>query len=97
MKTIDKVSQEIQTAKEKYGPFNSTHEVYGVLIEEVAEFFDEVRKKTYARDVFENENFEDIEVITLEKKQKIKHELLQIAAISLRAIDELEHNQIRWV
>jgi hypothetical protein len=31
MKTIDKVSQEIQTAKEKYGPFNSTHEVYGVL------------------------------------------------------------------
>ena len=63
MKTIEKVAMEIQTSRDKYGPFNSTHEVYGVLVEEVQEFMDEVKKKTLAKDVFENENFGDIEVI----------------------------------
>ena len=67
------------------------------MIEEVGEFFDEVKKKTFAKDVFNNENFEDIEVITLEKKQRMIDELTQIAAVSLRAIDELRHDKIKWI
>lgn len=39
MKDIEKVSLEIQRSREKYDYFNSTHEVYGVLFEEVEEFF----------------------------------------------------------
>lgn len=82
MKTIEKVATEIQTSREKYGPFNSTHEVYGVLIEEVEEFWELVRNK-YMDD--------------LPKKKNMINELTQIAAISLRAIDELEHGNIKWV
>ena len=36
---------EQKKAFEKYGHFNSTHEVYGVLIEEVAEFFQVVMER----------------------------------------------------
>lgn len=32
-----------ETALKNGGPFRSSHEIYGVLFEEVAEFFDEVR------------------------------------------------------
>ncbi len=92
MKTIEKVAFEIQTAREKYGPFNSTHEVYGVLIEEVEEFFSEVKKKTV-----EGEKANDEFSYAETKKRGMIEELMQIASISLRAIDELEHGNIKWV
>lgn len=38
-----------QKAAEQHAPYNSAHEAYGVLLEEVAEFFDEVRKKDHLR------------------------------------------------
>lgn len=34
---------EIRKADDKYGPFHSTHEGYGVLAEEVAELLDAIR------------------------------------------------------
>ena len=49
MKNIEIVAQEIQQAKEKYGPFNSTHELYAVLAEELDEFFEYVKQKPYTR------------------------------------------------
>ena len=96
MKNIEKLANEIQVAREKYGPFNSTHEVYGVLIEEVQEFFDEVKIKNADPDLFEELPDYVIEDKNL-KKSRMINELMQIAAISLRAIDELEHDQIKWV
>lgn len=91
MKNIEKLANEIQTAKDKYGCFNSTHEVYGVLIEEVEEFFEVVKEKPIHKNEFMAPEKTD------SKQKRMKAELLQIAAISLRAIDELEHNQIKWV
>ena len=91
MKTIEKVSLEIQTAKEKYGPFHSTHGVYGVLAEEIQEFFDVVKEKP----IHQNEFMASEK--TESKANRMIQELIQIAAISLRAIDELEHDQIKWV
>lgn len=41
----DLVKQEKVKSREDYGSFNSMHEIYGVLMEEVDEFFDEVKKK----------------------------------------------------
>lgn len=35
----------MQKALKKFGHFNSTHELYGVLIEEVDEFYELVRQK----------------------------------------------------
>ena len=94
MKAIERVSQEIQTAKEKYGPFNSTHELYGVLKEELDEFFDEVRVKNIDVSAFDSFGInEDTET----KKKKMIHELSQIAAIALRGIDEIQHNEIKWI
>lgn len=92
MKDIEKVSNEIQQSREKYGYFNSTHEVYGVLIEEVEEFFSEVKKKTIESSEC-NDEFSFAET----KKRRMIHELTQIAAISLRAMDEIRHGNIKWV
>jgi hypothetical protein len=39
-----KITQEKTQAFEKYGHFNSTHEAYAVLQEEVDEFWDLVKK-----------------------------------------------------
>jgi hypothetical protein len=97
MKNIDKLANEIQTAREKYGPFNSTHEVYGVLIEEVEEFFDLVKIRNYSPDMFDGKAKKELQESLDNKKRNMIHELMQIAAISLRAIDELEHDQIKWV
>lgn len=40
---------EATRAFEEHGGFHSVHEAYGVLMEEVEEFFDEVKKKNKAR------------------------------------------------
>lgn len=45
-----KVTEEIKRARSQYGDINSLHEGYAVLLEEVDEFWDEVRKKGSVRD-----------------------------------------------
>lgn len=37
------LGKEMRQAQDKYGPFHSTHEGYGVLAEEVAELLDAIR------------------------------------------------------
>ena len=80
MKTIE---QEKTEALKKYGHFNSTHEVYAVLLEEVDEFWELVKLPTQKN-------------ATLKQDDMIE-ELTQIAAIAQRAIKELENNEIRWI
>lgn len=40
---LEAVRQEVLTATSKYGPFNSAHEGYAVLQEEVDELWDEIK------------------------------------------------------
>lgn len=40
------VTKELERVRTKVSPFNSYHEAYGKLCEEVAEFFEEVRLKS---------------------------------------------------
>ena len=92
MKHLDKLANEIQSAREKYGPFNSTHELYGVLKEELDEFWDEAKKKTVTFDDAQKEySFAET------KKKQMIYELMQIAAIALRGMSELENHEIKWV
>lgn len=77
---------EQKQALEKYGHFNSTHEVYGVLYEEVQEFFDIVREKP-ATDKAKYYN----------KLNRMVGELDQIRAVATRAMNELKNNQIKHV
>ena len=82
---------EAMKAYEKYGHFNSTHEVYAVLKEEVEEFWEIVKEKTC-------DGFSRREPMTLDnKKRRMIAELEQICSVADRAIKELSENEIHWV
>lgn len=87
------LEQEIETARKKYGAFHSTHEIHSVLLEEVQEYFDEVKSnKKYAFAYPEHQKEFDIERV-----KRMCNELTQIAAIALRAVKELENNEVKFV
>ena len=44
------VRQELARARERHAPLNSAHEAYAVILEELDEFFAEVRKRAERRD-----------------------------------------------
>lgn len=46
----DEVADEVMHARSKFGPMNSPHEGYAVLLEEVDELWDEVRRRDFSRD-----------------------------------------------
>ena len=81
-----KIQKEIDHADKKYGDFNSTHEVYGVLMEEVEEFWELVKTNTIITDQ-----------IPEYKSAAMISELTQIVAIAQRAIYQLENNKIKHV
>jgi len=81
--------QEKEEALDKYGHFNSTHEAYAVLQEEVDEFWDLVKKPNYDNFQFTGSREH--------KKQQMINELTQVAAIAQRAIEELTNDEIKWV
>lgn len=89
------MDKEQQNALNKYGHFHSTHEVYGVLIEEVQELFDIVREQG-----IENKGkFEDfVELARYEDKiKRMCKELDQIRAVAERAKNELMNDKIKWI
>ena len=88
MKTIER---EKKDAEEKYGHFNSAHEVYAVLLEEVDEFWELVKLPTASNDYWDDNK------IYLDKKRKMIGELTQIAAIAQRAMEEISGNNITWL
>jgi hypothetical protein len=44
------VHQEISKSREKNGPFNSLHEAYAVMLEELDELWEQVKRKPLERD-----------------------------------------------
>lgn len=50
MSFLQEVQEEAERAVAKHGQYNSLHEAFGVLFEEVDEFWEEVRKKRSKRD-----------------------------------------------
>lgn len=49
-KAFDLVGAELKSATERYGAFNSAHEGYAVLLEEIDELWAEVKKSPKKRD-----------------------------------------------
>lgn len=96
--TADLIKAEMESIPEKYWkPFNSTHEGYAVLLEEVREieqviFFGE---KECRKQFPINKNYTSIAiteaVINAEKlhKKMLREEAVQIAAMACRIIQEL--------
>ena len=50
VKSLREVSFELSSAMKDYPPFSSAHEGYAILLEEVDELWDEVKKKPKDRD-----------------------------------------------
>lgn len=48
---VEHVSREIDAARSKHSPINSLHEGYSVILEELDEFWDEVKKRSSQRDL----------------------------------------------
>lgn len=86
---MDSIIKEAEKARAKYGHFNSCHELYGVLKEEVDEFWQEVKYPTKTKE-------EDSEYYDSKRKDMVR-ELTQIASICYRGIQELENDQIKFV
>lgn len=104
-KTVDMIRKELASIPEKYQKnFNSTHEGYAVLLEEVRElenvvFFGE---KSLSKDGIENktitmvrEEFPEINAGNIWEhkdkahKMRLREEATQIAAMAVRIIQEL--------
>lgn len=88
------LQDEINQANDKYGDFNSTHEVYGVLKEELDEFWELVKSKLDADYKF-HDSFDSAGMTT--RRTRMIEELTQIAAVALRAAKQLEEDRIKWV
>jgi glutamyl-tRNA reductase len=46
---LDEIGDELREAMNKHAPLNSAHEAYAVILEELDEFWDEVKKKREQR------------------------------------------------
>jgi Mg2+ and Co2+ transporter CorA len=86
MDIINEIQKEVLKAESNYGNFNSTHEAYAVLKEEVDEFWDVIKKNT-------ERNYGLPEY----KVKALIPELIQIAAIAIRTANELQNNKIKFV
>ena len=82
MNIIEKIIEESKNSRDHYGPFNSTHEAYGVLMEEVEEFWHEVKTKDPDQKW---------------KASRMISELIQVSSIAHRLAEELQKNEVKWV
>lgn len=88
---MESVETEMQAAKAKYGTFNSTHEIYAVLQEEVDEFWDLVKMKSEPDKPYFGMKGEET------RRQRMILELRQVVAVALRAAQELENNEVKFI
>jgi NTP pyrophosphatase (non-canonical NTP hydrolase) len=73
LRLAESIFEEVYDATRNHGNFKSAHEAYAVLLEEVDEFWDEVKKKRKHRN-----------------KGYLKHELIQVAAMAIKAIKSID-------
>jgi hypothetical protein len=88
---LGEVQSEIENAMAHHGSMSGPHEAYGVLLEEVDEFWDEVKLNPH--------KMTDAERVAW--KKRMHKELVQVAAMAVRAIVDLhlyivEHQQ-NWL
>lgn len=70
---LNHLAEELKRARALHSPLNSSHEAYSVILEELDEFWVEVKKKRANRD-----------------KGLMFKELIQVAAMAVRATSDLE-------
>lgn len=73
------IELELRRATAKHGPMASRHEAYGVILEELDEFWDEVKKNPAKMDEASRSTW----------RHNLKVELTQVAAMAARALFDL--------
>ena len=71
---LDAISQEVTKATNKFPPFNSPHEGFAILKEEVDELWDEVKAHDPSNEV---------------RPEAMRKEATQVAAMALRFLTDL--------
>ena len=61
---LDDVITELESAEAKFPPFNSSHEGYAVILEEMDELWDQVKLRAHKRDL-ENIREEAIQIAAM--------------------------------
>lgn len=74
------VGREVDRAVSKHGPLKSLHEAHSVILEEMDEFWEQVKKNPYKMGPSEQEF----------RRDNIKEELIQIAAMCIRTLMDVE-------
>ncbi len=83
-KSVAEVVEEYKRASSRFPPFNSYHEGYAIILEELDELWEEVKKKelpshtTYA-----------FHPLTYRDKKRLREEAIQCAAMALRFLVDL--------
>ena len=100
------VEKEKEKARSTYGGFRSMHEIFGVLYEEVDEFFDEVRKKPEARNPQDTLDelvqiaavaeiaAEDLELVDVTEEQVASDELVRLKCAVQMFLGSLDHGTV---
>jgi hypothetical protein len=73
LKLLKEIQDELQRAEEKFPKFNSPHEGYAVILEELDELWDEIRASGPSR----------------LNKPEMRKEAMQVAAMALRFIVDI--------
>jgi hypothetical protein len=73
LRLLKEVSDELERAQDKFAKFNSPHEGYAVILEELDELWDEVRSSGPA----------------LLNRPEMRKEAIQVAAMALRFIVDI--------
>lgn len=76
---VREVHQEVAKATELHGPMRSRHEAYAVILEELDEVWDEVKKNPMKMGKLQAEDW----------RKHLRKELIQTAAMCVRAIHDL--------
>jgi GTP1/Obg family GTP-binding protein len=74
----EEIKNEVVKAMNKWPKFNSLHEAYSIILEEVDEVWDHVKVKQNLRET-----------------DLVRKELVQVAAMAIRSILDLEENGFR--
>jgi hypothetical protein len=80
LEVLQDVSNEVTSAMDAHGPMRSRHEAFGVIAEELDEFWDEVKANPA--------KMTDAQAVAWLRRQR--KELIQTAAMCVRAIVDLE-------
>jgi hypothetical protein len=83
--TLNEVGVELSKARQTHAPMNSHHEGYAVILEELDELWEICKMNTHKFDIGDT----DKENLRRRKREAMRKEALQVAAMAVRFIQDV--------